>query len=136
MNSISIIGRLTADPELRTTGGGISVCSFSLAVKRPHSKDTTDFLNLTVWRQGAEFLSKYGHKGDRVGATGYLTQRTWMDNDGNKHYAFEILCDAVELLTSKEKNQGINYTEYSKNDPHTATDGFTAMEESDEELPF
>ena len=136
MNSISIIGRLTADPELRTTGGGISVCSFSLAVKRPHSKDTTDFLNLTVWRQGAEFLSKYGHKGDRVGATGCLTQRTWTDNDGKKHYAFEIVCDAVDLLTTREKNQDSTYTAYGQNDPNNESDGFTAMEESDEELPF
>ena len=105
MNCVTMIGRLTADPELRRTGSGTACCSFTLAVKRPKVKDTTDFHSFVVWQQGAEYLSQYGHKGDLVGVTGYLTTREWMDKDSNKRKAIEVTCDAVELLSSKKETQ-------------------------------
>lgn len=106
MNSVAIIGRLTKEPELRRTQNGTACCSFSLAVKRPRAKDTTDFLNFVVWQQGAEYLCQYGHKGDLVGAVGYLTARNWDDKDGNKRTAFEVTCEAIELVSSKKNSEG------------------------------
>ena len=135
MNSVAIIGRLTADPELRKTGSGHSVCSFTLAVKRPHTKDETDFLSFTAWRQSAEYLCKYGHKGDRVGATGILTQRTYLDKEENKRQVYEIICDSLELLSSRSTSQGTN-SGYSEIAADGSAGSFSGMEESNEELPF
>ena len=108
MNSVTMIGRLCKDPELRRTQSGTACCSFSLAVKRPKVKDTTDFHNFVVWQQGAEYLCQYGHKGDLVGVTGYLTSRNWEDKDGNKRTAIEVTCDSVELVSSKKSSEGNN----------------------------
>ena len=103
MNSVTMIGRLCKEPELRRTQSGTACCSFSLAVKRPRVKDTTDFHDFVVWQQGAEYLCQYGHKGDLVGVTGYLTTRSWQDKDGNKRKAIEVNCDSVELLSGKKE---------------------------------
>lgn len=102
MNTIAICGRLTADPELKTTNSGISVCSYDLAVKRPKVKDTTDFLKVVSWRQGAEYISKYAHKGDMVAVTGMLTARTYEDSNGNKRTQYEIVSDTVEIVGGKK----------------------------------
>ncbi len=106
MNSINLIGRLTAEPELRRTTDGTAVCSYSLAVKRPKVKDTTDFISCVTWRQGAEYLSQYGHKGDVVAVSGVLTGRKWQDKDGNSHISWEVVTDNVALLSSKKDTQG------------------------------
>lgn len=108
MNSCNFVGRLAADPELRRTNEGIAVCSYSLAVKRPMVKDTTDFIEFVSWRQSAEYLAQYGHKGDVVAATGTLQPRTWTDKDGNKHKAWEIVTTGVELLSSKKNAENGN----------------------------
>ena len=101
MNNINITGRLTAEPELRfTTQNSTAVCSFTLAVKRPHAKDITDFIPCVVWRQGAEFLSKYAHKGDLIGVSGALTSKRFEDKEGKKRTAYDVLCDNVEILRS------------------------------------
>lgn len=105
MNSCNFVGRLTADPELRRTNDGTAVCSYSLAVKRPMVKDTTDFIEFVTWRQSAEYLAQYGHKGDVVAATGTLQNRTWTDKEGNKRKASEVVTTSVELLSSKKKSE-------------------------------
>ena len=115
MNTVNIIGRLCQDVELRRTNSGTACCSFSLAVKRPRAKDTTDFLNFVVWQQGAEYLCQYGHKGDLVGVSGYLTSRNWEDKDGKKRTAYEVTCDSVELLSSKRSSEGNTNTTQSQN---------------------
>jgi len=101
MNKINITGRITTDPELKTTNNDINVCSFTLAVKRPRTKDTTDFVNCTAWRQSAEYLSKYGRKGNLIGVSGTLTSRKYEDKDGNKRTTWEVQADDVEILSSK-----------------------------------
>lgn len=106
MNNCQFVGRLTADPELRRTQEGTAVCSYSLAVKRPMTKDATDFLDFVTWRQGAEYLTQYGHKGDIVAVSGALQARDWTDKNGNKRRAFEIVTTSVELLSSKRNSQG------------------------------
>ena len=106
MNNITITGRLTAAPDLRTTTGGIPVCTFTLAVKRPRVKDTTDFINCVVWRASAEYIGKYGKKGSIVGVSGSLTSRKYEDKEGIKRTAFEVVADSVELCESRSNDEG------------------------------
>ena len=115
MNSCNFVGRLTADPELRRTQDGTAVCSYSLAVKRPMVKDTTDFIEFVTWRQSAEYLAQYGHKGDVVAATGTLQPRDWTDKNGNKRRTFEIVTSNVELLSSKKKTEESGNTTQPQN---------------------
>ena len=115
MNSCNFVGRLTADPELRRTNYGVAVCSYSLAVKRPMVADTTDFIEFVSWRQSAEYLCKYAHKGDVVAATGTLQPRTWTDKDGNKRKAMEVVTTGVELLSSKKNAENNNQPQQNQN---------------------
>ena len=115
MNSINIIGRLTADIEIRRTQSGKAVASYSLAVRRPRTKDVTDFLNVVTWEQGAEYLSKYAHKGDTVAVSGMLTGRQWEDKEGRKRTSFEIVSESVELLSSKKNTEASSNTNQTQN---------------------
>ena len=136
MNSCNFIGRLTHDVELRRTQSGTACCSFTLAVKRPKVKDTTDFHEFVVWQRGAEYLCQYGHKGDLVGVTGYLTSRKWEDKNGNKRTSVEVTCESVELLSSKSNNnttQAQN-TPYAK--PSYQQQNFQQIDIPDAQLPF
>lgn len=104
MNSVNMVGRLTRDPELRTTNTGKSVCSFSIAVDRQFKTQdgpTADFFDCTAWGQPGEFLSQYGGKGRVVGVSGRLENREWQDNDGNKRRATNVIADRVQLLDKK-----------------------------------
>ena len=129
MNSVNMIGRLAKEPELRRTQTGTACCSFTLAVKRPKVKDTTDFHDFVVWQQGAEYLCQYGHKGDIVGVTGSLITRSWEDKDGNKRKTVEVNCDSVELLSSKKSENT------AQQSPKPAND-FQQIDIPDEQLPF
>ena len=137
-NSITIKGRLTAQPELKTTTNGVSVCTFTLAVKRPHTKYVTDFIPCQVWRQGAEYLTKYGAKGNLVAAVGALTTPKWQDSNGNNRTNYEVLCDSVELLESRSNSEAYNNTAHTVNVPQTgagnATAGNTTQSPQFEEL--
>lgn len=146
-NNITLTGRLTAAPELKTTPNGISVCSFTLAVKRPRTKDETDFIPCNVWRQGAEYLTKYGAKGNMVAVTGSLTSRKWQDKNGNNRVNYEVVCDTVELLESRGSGEASSNTGNAANAPQNGSANATAynpyeekgnFEEinSEEELPF
>lgn len=106
MNNVSLVGRLTREPELRRTGDGTAVCTYSLAVKRPMVKDATDFPEIVSWRQSAEYLAQYGHKGDVVAVSGTLQSREWTDKDGNKRKQWEVVTTNVELLSDKKNNEG------------------------------
>ena len=101
MNSIQLIGRLTADVELKQTPGGVSVCQFNLAVDRPRVKDTTDFIPCVAWRNTAEFICKYFRKGNKIALNGVLTTRKWQDQNGNNRVAYEVLAENVEFCESK-----------------------------------
>lgn len=106
MNSISIIGRLTADPELKTTQNGVSVCSFTLAVDRPRVKEVTDFFRCTAWRQTGEFVSRYFTKGRKMGLTGSMQSRQYEDKDGNKRTVWEVVVDQVDFCDDKKTTDG------------------------------
>lgn len=105
MNKTILTGRLTADVEIRQTQSELAVVSFTLAVKRPRTKDVTDFINCVAWRQQAEFLNKYFKKGDPVEVVGTLTSRTYEDKNGNKRTAFEVVCDEVSFCLKNEKSE-------------------------------
>ena len=140
MNSCNFVGRLCAEPELRRTQDGTAVCTFSLAVKRPLVKDTTDFIDFVSWRQSAEYLAQYGHKGDVVAATGTLQPRSWTDNDGNKRKTFEVVTTGVELLSSKRESQTSGNTSQNQNkvyaQPGYAQQSYQPIDGFDEKLPF
>ena len=107
LNHIVLMGRLTRDPELRRTGSGIPVASFSLAVDRdfgsnrePGEKET-DFIDIVAWRSTAEFVSKYFTKGRMAVVSGRLQIRSWQDKDGNKRRSAEVVADNVYFGDSK-----------------------------------
>ncbi len=103
MNRATIIGNLTKDPELKTTASGISVCSFTVAVRRPFTKekDETDFIPVVTWRQLAENCAKYLAKGRKVGVSGRIQTRNYETNNGERRYVTEIIADDVEFLSPK-----------------------------------
>ena len=139
MNSINLVGRLTTEPELKTTNSGKSVCSFTLAVARPRVKDTTDFINAVVWEKSAEYLTTYGRKGNIVAVTGVLTSRKYDDKDGNHRTAFEVVCDSVSLCESRGNGQvGTNTTPTAKTQNNGIVEPHIQFEEmsNDDELPF
>lgn len=105
MNAIQIVGRLTADPELRRTQNGKAVTSYTVAVRRPHSKDETDFITVNTWEQGAEYLCQYGFKGAIVSVSGCLIQRKFTDKDGNDRTVHEVRSDSVELCSRRQTEQ-------------------------------
>lgn len=104
LNKSILGGRLTADPQIKTTPNGISVCSFSLAVNRRTGKDKeqqTDFINCVAWRGTAEFIAKYFRKGSSLCIVGSIQTRSWTDNNGQKRYATEVNVDEAMFVDSK-----------------------------------
>ena len=105
LNTAIIMGRLTADPELRTTNTGIAVTTFTVAVDRRYQKageeKQTDFINVVAWRQTAEFVSRYFQKGSMIAVRGSIQTRRYEDNNGNKRTAVEIVADEVSFCGSK-----------------------------------
>lgn len=107
MNTVCLVGRLTADPELKRTQSGLAFTKFTVAVDRQYSKDkeqTADFINVQAWRGTAEFICKYFFKGQRIGLTGRIQTGSYTDKDGNKRYTFEVLANDVEFVESKKQS--------------------------------
>ena len=131
MNNVVLIGRLTKEPELRTTTSGITVCSFTVAVDRRFKSEgqpTADFINVIAWRQTAEFVSKCFSKGSKIALTGSIQTRNWEDKDGNKRYATEVVADGVEFCESKKRE--------GDNPQHAETEaGYFDLDDEDD-LPF
>ena len=100
MNKATLIGRFAADPELRQTGSGVAVTSFTLAVDRPYTKGSdrqTDWIDIVAWRNTAEFVCKYFRKGDAIIVEGTIQTRSWEDKNGQKRKAVEIVAENVEF---------------------------------------
>ena len=111
MNKVMLIGNLTRDPELVTTNSGIALCKFGLAVQRRFSSNDgekdVDFFNIVVWRGPAENCYKYLKKGSKVGILGSIQTRNYESNDGTKKFAFDIVAEEIEFLTSKAAEGGM-----------------------------
>ena len=108
LNHITIMGRLTRDPEMRRTGSGVAVTSFTIACDRDfgqNSQKETDFIDVTAWRQTGEFVSKYFTKGRMAVVSGRLQIRSWTDKDGNKRKSAEVVADNVYFGDSKQDAQ-------------------------------
>ena len=108
LNKVILMGRLTADPELRQTTSGISTCRFSVAVDRPYRKDQerqADFIRVNTWRQTAEFVSRYFSKGKMIIVEGSLRNNDYTDANGVKHYSMEVQADNVSFGESKGSGQ-------------------------------
>lgn len=121
LNRITIMGRMTKDPELRRTNSGKAVTSFTLAVDRDFEKGKTDFIECVAWGNTAEFVAKYFAKGRMAVASGRLQLRDWEDKNGNKRKTAEVVTDNVYFGDSKSAN-----TEQQ----------FAEVEDDDSDLPF
>ena len=113
LNHITIMGRLTRDPELRRTGSGVAVASFTVAVDRDFGgrdggEKETDFIDCVAWRQTGEFVSKYFTKGRMIVVSGRLQIRSWTDKDGNKRRTAEVVADNCYFGDSKRESDGGN----------------------------
>ena len=163
LNHIVSMGRLTRDPELRTTQAGVSVTSFTVAVDRDFGgrdggERQTDFIDCVAWRSTGEFVSKYFHKGSMIVVSGRLQSRKWQDRDGNNRTSWEIIADNVYFGESRRDsdsgrsdNYGSNYSNsYSSNSQSSYGGGYDAgrsgapanantfveLDDGDGELPF
>lgn len=133
MNKVILMGRLTHEPELKNTPNGIAVMRFSLAVRRRFAKENekaTDFINCVAWRQTAEFIAKYFHKGSMIGICGNIQTRSWDGDDGKKHYATEVIAEEVYFTGEKSTavNQGDAFTDAGFSDVDVGT--------GEDDLPF
>jgi len=111
MNNVVLVGRLTRDPELRTTPNGIATCQINIAVNglpNQNGERTTDFINVQVWRRQAENVSKYCTKGSQVGVVGRIHTRSYDANDGTKRYVTEVVADNITFLGSKGNSTSSN----------------------------
>ena len=145
LNHITIMGRMTRDPEMRRTAGGTAVASFTLAVDRDRVQDgkerETDFIDCVAWAGTAEFVSKYFCKGQMAVASGRLQIRGWTDKDGNKRRSAEVVADNVYFGDSKKEQSnegtayGSSYGNYGAYVPGAGGD-YAPIEDDDAQLPF
>ena len=148
-NLAIITGRLTADPELKTTQSGVSNCRICIAVNRPYQKDKeqeADFINVSAWRQTAEFICKYFNKGTPITVVGSMRKNNYTDSNGTKHYGMEVLADNVAFVpknSGSESGQAVTPAESLTSEKNAAAQpAFTCdisdFEEilSDDKVPF
>ena len=133
MNSVQLIGRLTRDPEVRYTDGGVSIARFSLAVERRFKQENgadADFINIVSFGKTAEFIEKYFHKGMKVALNGRIQTGSYTDKDGKKVYTTDVIAENVEFCESKQSNA------QKAKDSNANNDFLNVPEEINEELPF
>ena len=145
VNCAVIMGRLVADPELRTTGSGISVTSFTVAVDRRFNRQgeerQADFIDVIAWRQTAEFICKYFRKGSMIAIQGYIQTRMYEDKNGNKRKAVELVADNVSFCGSKN-DSGSSYPRNDGFAPAQPAPSYSTADEGDfkeipeDDLPF
>ena len=130
-NSVHLMGRLTADPELKTFGDGAVVCNFTVAINRPVTKGEhpeADFVRCVAWRQTAELLEKYFVKGDRVGIEGRIQVRNYETKDGEKRTATEVQVERIAFIEKKDESTAV-----TTSSAPTPPESFM---EDDDELPI
>ena len=149
LNHITIMGRFVRDPELRRTGSGIAVASFTLAVDRDFKSSNggdkeVDFIDCVAWRQAGEFVSKYFTRGRMAVVSGRLQIRSWTDKDGNKRRTAEVVADNVYFADSKSENTSsvtqqsasASYGTPVYSAPSYPASDFAMLEDDDAQLPF
>ncbi|MCD4961228.1 single-stranded DNA-binding protein [Enterococcus casseliflavus] len=155
INNLTLVGRLTKDPDLKYTGSGTAVATFTLAVNRNFTNQSgereADFINCVIWRKPAETLANYAKKGVLIGVTGRIQTRSYDNQQGQKVYVTEVVTDNFQLLESKNSNFGQNKqgsgdsnsqtNNYTRNQPNRNNDesdpfGNSSIDISDDDLPF
>ena len=149
LNHITIMGRLTRDPELRRTGSGVAVASFTVAVDRDFSgrdggERETDFIDCVAWRNSGEFVSKYFTKGSMIVVSGRLQIRSWTDKEGNKRRTAEVVADNCYFGESRRSEGGSPAGSYSApaagfggySAPAAPASDFAMLDDDDAQLPF
>lgn len=147
LNHITLMGRLTVDPELRRTANGTAVASFSIACERDFASGTekeTDFINIVAWRNTAEFVSKYFSKGRMAVISGRLQMRSFTDKNGNKRIAAEVVTESIYFGDSKRDGAAAPSNGQTPSDvaqpameqQYGLVNGFTEITEDDGQLPF
>jgi len=146
MNKVILIGRLVRDPEMRTTGSGTSVTSFTIAVSRPftsqnsNDKPQADFIGCIAWRKLAENIAKYCSKGSMIAVAGHINTSSYDGQDGQRHYRTDIVADSVTFLDGKNKQQNGQQGGQETGQQNVQEDPFKDFGEeiqlSDDDLPF
>lgn len=155
INNLTLVGRLTKDPDLKYTGNGTAVATFTLAVNRNFTNQSgereADFINCVIWRKSAETLANYAKKGVLIGVTGRIQTRSYDNQQGQKVYVTEVIADNFQLLESKKadssqntqgsgvsNSQTNNYTRNLQNSNSASSDPFgnSSIDFSNDDLPF
>ena len=141
LNTVILMGRLTADPELRTTNNNLSVLSFSVAVDRSYQSQgqerQTDFINCVAWRQNADFISKYFRKGQMIAIEGSIQTRSYEDKSGAKRTAFEVIVNRASFCGSKsETGAAAPAAAAPASYQNNVVDDFSGVDAAEDDLPF
>ena len=149
INKAILMGRLTRDPELRHTGTGTPVCSFSIAIDNGYGENRqTDFINCVAWNKTAEFVSNYFQKGRMIIVIGRISTRSWEGQDGKKNYVTEVVASEVSFVESKRPQDGEASEPRATGGGYSAPvaapqmpqnlaeDDFSPLLETDDDLPF
>lgn len=147
INMVALMGRMTYEPELRTTPSGVSVIRFQIACDRTYQKDSqnrqADFIDCVAWRQTAEFISRYFHKGSMIAVEGTIQTSNYTDKDGNKRKQIEVLANNVSFCGGKSENgsqgtQGAQNEQYTQNGMNIDYDDadFEEIVDDDDDWPF
>ena len=137
-NLVVLTGRLTADPELKTTPNGVSVTTFSIAVSRRYragEETHADCINIVAWRQTAEFITKYFKKGRMIGIEGSIQTRRYTDKDGKNRTAFEVIANNAQFVESKRDSAPASADVPPSFSNANGTE-FTEIPDDDDDLPF
>lgn len=142
INSVVLMGRLTYEPELKTTPNGISVIRFQMAVDRNYQsrgeERQADFIDVTAWRQTAEFISRYFHKGSMIAIEGSIQTDNFTDRDGNKRKSVQVVANRASFCGSKAESQGANPAFAQPAPSYASADNsdFEEIVDDDDDLPF
>lgn len=155
INNLTLVGRLTKDPDLKYTGNGTAVATFTLAVNRNFTNQSgereADFINCVIWRKPAETLANYAKKGVLIGVTGRIQTRSYDNQQGQKVYVTEVIADNFQLLESKKadssqntQGSGVSNSQtnnYTRNQPNRNNDdsdpfGNSSIDIDNQDLPF
>lgn len=139
-NLVVLTGRLTADPELKSTPSGVAVTSFSIAVNRRYrsgEETQADFINIVAWRQTAEFITKYFKKGSLIGIEGSIQTRRYTDKDGKNRTAFEVIANNVQFVESKRDSGSSPSADAPASYSNVSANEFTeVVADGEDDLPF
>ena len=139
INRVVMVGRMTRDPELRRTGSGNAVTSFTLAVNRTfktNDEQQADYIPCVVWNKAAENVEKYCSKGSLVGVEGRLRSRSYDNAQGQKVFVVEVVCDSVQFLETKSKDKHATQSQYTQQEPVQNNSFDQAVELSEDDIQF